>query len=97
MTGNPLEGAIDRRATSIARIRAAQAAAQAANDAFHASLVRAFGRQACNRRYDEDTSRHPEECRRLGAAFVAASTALQIAWEAGDAAGNTTVDEHLDE
>ena len=69
-------------AMSIARIHAAQAAAQVADDAWHASLVRAFGRQACNRRYNEDTSRHPEACRRLGAAFLAASIALHLAWQA---------------
>ena len=87
MTGNSAEGATAARTASLARVRAAPAAAPAADAAVHASLVRAFGRQACNRRYDEDNSRHPKECRRLGAEFLAASIALRLAWQAsGDLA-----------
>jgi hypothetical protein len=43
-----------------------------ADDAWQAELVEAFGRQACERRYDLDQRDHPPACRAASAAREAA-------------------------
>ena len=43
----------------------------AADEAYSAALHRAFGRDACNRRYDTDKSAHPEECQKAYAYWLA--------------------------
>lgn len=63
-------------------VYAAMRAADAADEAWHAALVRAFGSKARERRYDLDTSHHPEECRRLRRAFFAALLKQDAAWKA---------------
>ena len=55
-------------------------AANAADDAWHASLVEAFGPHARTRRYDADDSAHPEKCQRLRREFMRAMLNQDAAW-----------------
>ncbi len=53
--------------------------ATAADAAWQAELVKAFGRDACNRRYDMDQSKHPMACREAYAKWGAAMNAWKVA------------------
>ena len=55
-------------------------AANAADAAWHASLVEAFGAQARTRRYDADDSAHPEKCQLLRREFFRAMLNQDAAW-----------------
>lgn len=50
-------------------------AALAADQRFAAELKKAYGRDACNRRYDADTSKHPPAVREAYAEFQATNEA----------------------
>lgn len=58
------------------------AAALAADRRFSAALKKAFGRDACNRRYDADNSAHPAEVREACAEYQTASERWREAFRA---------------
>lgn len=61
-------------------------AALAADAAFQAALVRAFGKDAAERRYDMDNSSHPDYVREACARKLAADKAWLEAFRAAQAA-----------
>jgi hypothetical protein len=67
-------------------VPAALAAFEAAENAWSAALVKAFGKDACNRRYDVDITGHPPECVRLMDKRQAAMRAWQKALDEARAA-----------
>ena len=50
---------------------------KAADEAWHNALVSAFGKDACNRRYDRDKSKHPANCLKAEAKFDATGRAYK--------------------
>lgn len=63
-----------------AAYQAAKLRCYAADEAWSVALRTAFGRDACNRRYDWDKSAHPAGCRALGVVARRASADMQAAW-----------------
>lgn len=66
----------------MSRVQIAVAAAAAADHAWHASLIRAFGKDAVRRRYEADQSAHPFECRSLYFDLTVARLEHDAAWMA---------------
>lgn len=64
---------------------------EAAEEKWSNALRRAFGKDACNRRYDADKSSHPEECRVARAEWIAA----RDAWRAVASKNNWKADKKL--
>lgn len=68
---------------NVLSVYAAMRAADAADAAWQAALVHAFGSKARERRYDLDVTAHPADCQRLRREFFAALVQQDAAWKAG--------------